>query len=147
MALSEYEQRKLDEMEAALRRDDPRFAVSVSIDRVRLRRRVVAALAFVLGMVVLVGGLVATAVSVLAGVLISTAGLMIMSAHDLPAVAWSAVTDAARTALGLPPVAVVAGAPADLMAVRATTVREAIANGPAGRLVWKRGVRIDETEH
>ena len=76
-----------------------------------------------------------------------TAGLMIMAAHDLPAVAWSAVTDAARTALGLPPVAVAAGAPADLLAVRATTVREAIANGPPGRLVWKRGVRIDETEH
>jgi cytosine deaminase len=76
-----------------------------------------------------------------------TAGLMIMSVHDLPAVAWSAVTDTARTALELPPVAVAAGAPADLMAVRAATVREAIANGPAPRLVWKRGVRIDETEH
>ena len=48
-----------------------------------------------------------------------TAGLMIMSAHDLPAVAWSAVTDAARRTLGLPPVAIAAGAPADLMAVRA----------------------------
>ena len=76
-----------------------------------------------------------------------TAGLMIMSVHDLPAVAWSAVTDTARTALELPPVAVAAGAPADLTAVRAATVREAIANGPARRLVWKRGVRIDETEH
>jgi len=88
MALSEYEQRKLDEMEAALRRDDPRFAVSVSIDRVRLRRRVVAALAFVLGMVVLVGGLVATAVSVLAGVLISTAGLMIMVVAAVAVIRW-----------------------------------------------------------
>ncbi|HEX4981185.1 MAG TPA: amidohydrolase family protein, partial [Ilumatobacteraceae bacterium] len=56
-----------------------------------------------------------------------TAGLMIMSVHDLPAVAWSAVTVAPRRALGLPPVAVTAGAPADLMAVRAATVREAIA--------------------
>ena len=34
---------------------------------------------------------------------------MIMSAHDLPAVAWSAVTEAARRTLGLPPVAVAAG--------------------------------------
>jgi hypothetical protein len=88
MALSEYEQRKLDEMEAALRRDDPGFAVNVSIDRVRLRRRVVAALEFVLGMVVLVGGLVATAVSVLAGVLISTVGLMIMVAAAVAVIRW-----------------------------------------------------------
>jgi len=88
MALSEYERRKLDEMEAALRRDDPRFAASVSIDRVRLRRRVIAALAFVLGMVVLVGGLVATAVSVLAGVRISTAGLMIMVVAAVAVIRW-----------------------------------------------------------
>jgi hypothetical protein len=88
MALSEYEQRKLDEMEAALRRDDPGFAVNVSIDRVRLRRRVVAALEFVLGMVVVVGGLVATAVSVLAGVLISTVGLMIMVVAAVAVIRW-----------------------------------------------------------
>lgn len=88
MALSEYEQRKLDEMEAALRRDDPGFAVNVSIDRVRLRRRVGAALEFVLGMVVLVGGLVATAVSVLAGVLISTVGLMIMVVAAVAVIRW-----------------------------------------------------------
>jgi cytosine deaminase len=74
-----------------------------------------------------------------------TAGLMIMTAHDLPAVAWSAVTDASRTTLGMPPVAVTAGAPADLIAVRAATVREAIATGTARR-VWKRGVPINETE-
>ena len=76
-----------------------------------------------------------------------TAGLMIMSAHDLPAVAWSAVTDAARRRSGCRRSRSPPGAPADLMAVRAATVREAIANGPARRLVWKRGVRIDETEH
>ncbi len=76
-----------------------------------------------------------------------TAGLLIMSAHDLPGVAWSAVTEAPRKTLGLPPVAVTAGAPADLLAVRAATVREAIATGPEARRVWKRGVPIHETEH
>jgi cytosine deaminase len=75
-----------------------------------------------------------------------TAGLMIMSVHDLPAVAWSSVTEAPRRALGLPAAAITPGAPADLMAVRAATVREAIATGPCGRRVWRRGVRIDETE-
>ncbi len=75
-----------------------------------------------------------------------TAGLMIMSAHDLPAVAWSAVTDAARTALGLPPVAVAAGprrtswrsAPPPC-ARRSPTVRRP-------RQIWRRGVRIDEPD-
>lgn len=40
MALSEDEQRKLDEMEIELSRDDPAFAASVSIDRARRRRRI-----------------------------------------------------------------------------------------------------------
>ena len=80
MALSEYEQRQLDEMETALRRDDPGFAASVSIDRVRRHRRFVAAVVFILGMVVLVGGLVATAETVLVGVLVSTLGLLMMVA-------------------------------------------------------------------
>ena len=88
MALSEYEQRRLDEMETALRRDDPRFAASVSIDRVRRRRRIVAAMVFVLGMVVLVCGLVATAATVLAGVLISTVGLMMMVAVAAAVIRW-----------------------------------------------------------
>ena len=80
MALSEHEQRLLDEMETALLREDPKFAASVSIDRVR-RRRIAAALAFVLGMVVLVAGLVATSGTVLIGVLVSTLGaLMIVAA-------------------------------------------------------------------
>jgi len=46
MALSEYEQRQLEEMESALRRDDPGFAASVSIDRVRRRRRMVSVVVF-----------------------------------------------------------------------------------------------------
>ena len=79
MALSEDEQRQLDEIESALRRDDPRFAAMVSIVRLRRRRRIVAAAVFVLGMVVLVGGLVATAWSVPVGVLISTVGVLMMA--------------------------------------------------------------------
>ncbi len=88
MALSEYEQRRLDEMETALRTDDPSFAASVSIDRVRRRRRIVAAVVFVLGMVVLVGVLVATAGTVLVGVLVSTVGLMMMVAVAAAVIRW-----------------------------------------------------------
>jgi hypothetical protein len=42
MPLSEDEQRRLDEMERALRRDDPKFAAGQSIERIWLRRTVAA---------------------------------------------------------------------------------------------------------
>ena len=78
MALSEDEQRQLDEMETALLRDDPRFVASVSIDRVRRRRRIIAGIIFLLGMIILVGGLITTAETVLLGVMISITGLLLM---------------------------------------------------------------------
>jgi len=58
MALSEGEQRKLDEMERALQRDDPRFAASVSIEHVQRRRPIAGSAGFLLGIVVLLTGLV-----------------------------------------------------------------------------------------
>ena len=67
-------------MEIALLRDDPSFAASESIDRLRRRRRFVAALVFVFGMVILVGCPVATAEAALVGVLVSTVGLVMMIA-------------------------------------------------------------------
>lgn len=70
-----------------------------------------------------------------------TAGLMIMTAHDLPAQAWESVSDAPARALGRR-AQVAVGASADLVAVRAATVREAIAFGPSDRIVWRRGARL-----
>ena len=70
-----------------------------------------------------------------------TAGLMIMTAHDLPDQAWRSVSDAPARALGRRAV-IEAGASADLVAVRAATVREAIAFGPSDRIVWRRGARL-----
>lgn len=70
---------------------------------------------------------------------LETAGLMIIAAHLLPAAALDAVTADARHVLGLPPVAVRPGDPADLVAVPAATVREAIAMGPPGRVVVRAG--------
>ncbi len=80
MGLSESEQRKLDEIERALEQEDPRFAASISIQRVRRRRRTVVAIAFLLGVTVLLIGLVETAQSVIAGVVISVVGLLTMLA-------------------------------------------------------------------
>jgi cytosine deaminase len=70
-----------------------------------------------------------------------TAGLMIMAAHDLPAQAWHTVSEGAAEALGLIS-GLASGTPANLLAARATTVREAIAFGSPDRIVWRRGCRL-----
>ena len=69
-----------------------------------------------------------------------TAGLMIMAAHDLPAKAWESVSADAAAVMGRR-AEIAPGAPADLIAVRAGTVREAIAFGPSDRIIWRRGRR------
>ena len=73
-----------------------------------------------------------------------TAGLMIMAAHQLPAAAWHSVSTAAAKVIDLSRrrSASQVGAPANLLAVRAATVREAIAFGPSDRIVWRRGDRL-----
>jgi cytosine/creatinine deaminase len=68
-----------------------------------------------------------------------TAGLMVMTAHLLPQEAWATVTDNAARILRLEAVSLTPGDQADLLAVRAATVREAIAFGPNDRMVWHRG--------
>lgn len=58
--LSEHEQRMLDEIESALYAEDPKFASSVTKQRVgrpTARRRLIAALGFLIGLAMLVGGL------------------------------------------------------------------------------------------
>jgi hypothetical protein len=59
---------------------------------------------------------------------LETAALMIMSAHVLPADALHMITAAPRRAMGLPDCT-------DQVAVRAATVREAIAFCPADRVL------------
>jgi cytosine/creatinine deaminase len=71
-----------------------------------------------------------------------TAGLMIMTSHLLPDEAWAAVTENSAGATGARTVTIVPGSPADILAVRASTLREAIAFGPADRLVWHDGRQI-----
>ncbi len=67
------------------------------------------------------------------------AGLAVSAAHLRPDDAWDAVSGASRRVLGRPPVTVAAGAPADLLAVPAASVREAIAFAPERRWVWRAG--------
>ncbi len=59
---------------------------------------------------------------------LETAALMIMTTHALPADALEMITGAARRAMGL-------GPNRDYVAIKAATVREAIAFGPSDRVV------------
>ena len=68
---------------------------------------------------------------------LETAALLVMAAHLDPEQAYHLVSNAARRALGLPEVDLRPGDPAELLAVRATNLREAIASAPADRLVFR----------
>jgi cytosine deaminase len=68
-----------------------------------------------------------------------TAQYVVVGGQLTPSTALELVSEQARALMGLPPVAVVTGAPADLVAVRAASPREAIATAPADRLVFRRG--------
>jgi hypothetical protein len=82
MPLTDGERRSLDEIERALQRDDPEFAATIDIDRLRvlrLRRLVIPALSFLLGTLLLVGGLVTTHEQLVVGVVIGVTGALIMA--------------------------------------------------------------------
>jgi DUF3040 family protein len=77
--LSGEEQRKLDEIERSLSRDDPKFAAKVTVDRVRRSRLRIAGSLLVLGAVVIVVGLIVTLGIVAVGVVIVVAGLLTLA--------------------------------------------------------------------
>lgn len=83
MALSEGEQRRLDEIERALTKDDPKFAATITIDQFRRHRAIVAAVLFAIGMVGLVAGLVLADGVLWAGVIVSVAGAGTMAGGAL----------------------------------------------------------------
>ena len=76
---------------------------------------------------------------------LETASLLVMAAHLTPEEAWHAVCDGARSAMGLEPVAVEAGAPAELLAVRGRSLGDAIARGSEHRIVIHRGRLVART--
>jgi hypothetical protein len=81
--LSKYEQRQLEEIEQALRADDPRFAgaVAAADPRVHYKRRAIAAaLGFVAGVGLLLAGVVINIIPV------AVAGFVVMLACSLWAV-------------------------------------------------------------
>jgi peptidoglycan/LPS O-acetylase OafA/YrhL len=80
MALSEYEQRTLDDIERALHRTDPGFTGAFNFAAMRRHRRLVAAVVFASGLLVLVGGAVLAQGPPLVGVAVSVLGFVVMVA-------------------------------------------------------------------
>lgn len=78
---------------------------------------------------------------------LETASLLVMAGHILPEEAYAMVSDNVRAAMGLEPVRVEVGAPADLLVIDAPSVRGAIADAPGGRLVFRGGRLIARSRH
>lgn len=74
-----------------------------------------------------------------------TAALLVMAGHLLAHEAYAAVTDGARTAMGLPVVAIVPGAPAELLAVPGDDLGFVMAKADTQRMVWHRGRLVAST--
>ncbi len=76
---------------------------------------------------------------------LETASLLVAAGHLTPREAYAAVTEGARAAMGLEEVRVEAGFPAELLAVRAASVEEAVAAAPGDRLVVHDGRLVSRT--
>jgi cytosine deaminase len=76
---------------------------------------------------------------------LETASLLVTAGHLSVAEAVHAVTNGARSVLGLPDAGPVVGAVADLLAVRASTLAEAVAFAPADRIVLTGGRVVART--
>jgi cytosine deaminase len=73
-----------------------------------------------------------------------TAALMVLVAHDLPTTAWRSVSADVRRVLGRAGGSIEPGQPADLIAVPAATLRQAIAEGPLPRRVFRAGIELPQ---
>jgi cytosine deaminase len=77
---------------------------------------------------------------------LEVSALMVMAGHLPPEAAYETVSTAARRAMGLAPVAISIGSPADLLAVRGTSLRGVIAAGDPARMVFKAGGLVARTD-
>ncbi|MEH3054317.1 MAG: amidohydrolase family protein [Patulibacter minatonensis] len=76
---------------------------------------------------------------------LETAALLVMAAHLSPAEAWDAVSRQGRKAMGLPPAPIEPGAQAEILAVRGSSLADAIARGSEHRVVVHRGALVATT--
>ena len=78
---------------------------------------------------------------------LETAALMVMAGHQLPDDAYTMVSNNVRRAIGLAPVTVSPGDPADLVAIDAPSIRGAIADAPMSRRVFRQGRLVASADH
>lgn len=76
---------------------------------------------------------------------LDTAALLVLAGHLDVDGAYAAVGSEARTVMGLPEARIASGAAAELLAIRATSVRQAIAQRPADRIVFHAGRVVSRT--
>jgi len=70
---------------------------------------------------------------------LETAAMMIMTAHSLPDDAYQLVSNNVRDVMGLAPVTMSPGDPADFLAIDAASTRAAIADAPMSRRTYRAG--------
>jgi len=73
---------------------------------------------------------------------LETAALAVMAAHQLPDAAFDLVSNGVRRVLDRPEVDVIVGAPADFLLIDAASTREAIADAPSDRRVFRAGREV-----
>lgn len=76
---------------------------------------------------------------------LETAALLVLAGQDTPQQAYAAVSEHARHVLGLPAVTISVGSPAELLAIRAGSLREALATTQPERLVISAGRVVART--
>ena len=74
-----------------------------------------------------------------------TASVLAMAAHLTPAEAWEMCTTQARLAIGLPPVSIAAGFPADIVAIQGANLTDAVARASQARIVLRGGGVVART--
>jgi hypothetical protein len=75
--LSNDEQRQLDDIECALREDDPNFAATVDFGQARRRQIIAPVATILLGLVLVVVGEIAAQWLLIAGVMLSVTGFLV----------------------------------------------------------------------
>lgn len=76
---------------------------------------------------------------------LETAALLVMAGHVLPDDAYDMVSNNVRRAMRLPAIRFEVGDPADFVAIDAASIREAIADAPADRKVFRAGRLVAAT--
>ena len=76
---------------------------------------------------------------------LETAALLVMAGHLLPNEAYKLISSGGRRAMGLAPVEIEPGAPAELLAVLGGSLADAVARADQQRMVWHRGVLVAST--